>query len=257
MAQKIMTLLRAKTRAWATHLLLSVLVLLPVFLLVYFWWFPGPFFEAQDTAKIVWLLVGVDLVLGPVLTFVVYKPAKKSLKFDLSVIVLLQVAALAYGLWSIYSERPAFVVYAVDRYEVLAKKDITFAAAGLDGFKDPEGSMPSYAFAEMPLGEAFSQFQDSVLFGGQPDLERRPEFWIPHVQGRDAILSRAGTVGELIAAFPESAPALERAAARQGTAPEDTRYVPLVAKAGAFAAILDPETARVEQVVAVPDPWLD
>ena len=43
------------------------------------------------------LMIGVDVVIGPLLTLIVFDPKKKHLKFDLVVIAALQLAALAYG----------------------------------------------------------------------------------------------------------------------------------------------------------------
>lgn len=41
------------------------------------------------------LIMGADIVLGPLLTLVVYKAGKKSLRFDLACIVTLQAGAFS------------------------------------------------------------------------------------------------------------------------------------------------------------------
>ncbi len=248
--------LSVKTRAWLVHLGLSFAVLLPIFLLIYFWWFPGPFFRVQDTAHIIAVLIGVDLVLGPILTFIVYRPNKKGLKFDLTVIACVQLAALVYGVYAIHSERPAYVVFAVDRYVPLAAKDVDFERAGMSGFGEDRPGEPVYAFAEMPMGEAFQAFQDSVLFRGQPDLERRPEFWLPLATGREAILARARPLSELVDQRPGAKQAVTRASRRLDLTPETALFVPMPGKREDYAAIIDPESARVIGAVAV-DPWID
>ena len=53
-------------------------------------------------------------------------------------------------------------------------------AAGFDA-KPWRG--PATVVAYMPLGEEFQRFQDSVIFEGQPDLERRPEYWGEYPSG--------------------------------------------------------------------------
>lgn len=248
--------MQAKVRAWATHLALSFLVLLPVFLVIFLLWFPPPFFEVQATAGIIVVLIGVDLVLGPLLTFIVYKPGKKGLKFDLTVIVLLQLTALVYGTWSIHSERPTYVVFAVDRYEPLANKDVDFAAAGLEGFGEARWRGPIYAFAEMPFGEEFNRLQDGVIFRGEPDLERRPEYWRPLAVGRDAILASASPISELVDARPGVADALRQKAEALGLDPDAARFVPVMGKSKEFVGFLDPETAEIRGVLDV-DPFGD
>ena len=68
------------------------------------------------------ILIGVDVVLGPLLTLVVFNPAKKSLRIDLAVIAALQVAALVYGISVIAQARPAYVVFAGDRFTVIGRE---------------------------------------------------------------------------------------------------------------------------------------
>ena len=71
----------------------------------------------------------MDVVLGPVITFIIYKPKKKYLLLDLSIIALFQVAALSYGLHTIFQGRPTFVVFSVDRFETVRTIDIDPASA--------------------------------------------------------------------------------------------------------------------------------
>lgn len=248
--------LSAKVRAWLVHLVLSLVVLLPVVLLVTLWWFPRPFFQVLDTAHILAILVGVHLVLGPMLTFIVYVPNKKGMKFDLWVIALLQLAALTYGTFAIYSERPAYVVFAVDRYEALAAKDVAFERVGMTGFGEALPGEPVYAFAQMPMGQAYQTFLDGVMFRGQPDLERRPEFWLPLETGKDAILATARPLGVLMEQRPDAAQDLARMAERHDLNPATALFLPLPGKRDDYAALIDPVTAKVMDAIAI-DPWID
>jgi len=239
------------------HLVLSFCVLLPVLLLIFFRWFPHPFFEVQNAGPVVAILVGLQLIGFPILTFVVYAPGKKGLRFDLSVIATVQFAALLYGMHAIHSERPAYVVFAVDRYVPLAAKDVHFTRAAPQDFTDRLVAEPVYAFAEMPMGKAFADLQESVLFGGQPDLERRPEFWIPLAAGREAIVFSARPLTELMTQRPAAAQALSAAAARLDSEPAAALFLPMPGKREDFAAIIDPVTGKVISAVAVENPWLN
>ncbi len=248
--------LRTRLRAWAVHLGISALVMSPVFALIFLAWFPAPWFEVLDVLHIVGVLVGVDLVLGPLLTFIVYRPGKKGLKFDLAVIAVVQVAALVYGVVSIHSERPRWVSFAVDRYTPLAAKDVVFSGVDASRFDPLSLAGPRYVLAEMPTGDAFQQFQESVLFGGQPDLEARPEFWRPLEQAIPAVLAAAEPLSRLRQARPAHDQVLVAKAQALGLDPESTPWVPVMGKGREFVALLDPATAEVMDVVAV-DPWLD
>ncbi len=257
MAEPVRSLRSSKFRAWAWHLALSLLVLVPVLAVIVWLWYPGPLFALQGIGRLVQVLVVAHLVLGPLLTFVVFKPGKKHLTFDLVVIAILQVVALAYGTHTIWSERPRFVVFAVDRYEVLARLDVDFGRAGMAGFGEAKARGVTYAFAEMPLGQAFERFQDSVLFGGQPDLERRPEFWRPLDGPRvDAVLAAARPLDAFRARSGESFRPLREKAIGLGLDPETTFVTPVVGKGGEFLGYLDPATARLLGVLET-DPWLE
>jgi hypothetical protein len=78
-------------------------------------WYPPPYFTIDGGWTHLKILISIHLVIGPLLTFIVFKSGKPSLKFDLSCIVLLQLGALLYGRMIIYQQRPAFVVSSVDR----------------------------------------------------------------------------------------------------------------------------------------------
>jgi hypothetical protein len=75
-------------------------------------WYPGVLFFTDGGWQGLKLILAVDLVLGPLLTLVVYRPGKRGLKLDLGLIGALQVLALCVGLWFVYQERPLAMVYA-------------------------------------------------------------------------------------------------------------------------------------------------
>jgi hypothetical protein len=99
---------RARLRAAAIHLGLSVLVAAVTAMLVFAIWYPYPYREISGGRELFQLLVAVDIVLGPLLTFAVFNRAKPrgELRRDLAVIVVLQLAGLSYGLWTVHLARP-------------------------------------------------------------------------------------------------------------------------------------------------------
>lgn len=104
--------MRAKFQATGIHLLFSLLLVLVGFALLLMW-YPAWLFWADGGIQVLWLLIGVDLVLGPVLTLVVYNP-KKSLRerlLDVSLIILIQLAAFGYGMYQAYDQRSISLWY--------------------------------------------------------------------------------------------------------------------------------------------------
>ena len=95
--------LMVRTRASAIHLVASTVVAALAGALVFFLWYPLPFREIAGGRELFLLLVAIDVVLGPLITLAVFNPRKPRTELvrDLSVVVLLQLAALAYGLHTV------------------------------------------------------------------------------------------------------------------------------------------------------------
>jgi len=112
-----------RARAFWTHLAISSAIVGAACAVIFFVWYPYPYFQAAGAWNVLRVLIGVDLVLGPLLTLIVFKPGKRGLKSDLACIALVQIAALVYGLTVIHRERPYFMVFALDRFFLLSEPE--------------------------------------------------------------------------------------------------------------------------------------
>lgn len=103
----------ARFKMAGLHLLGSSIIVGLFLCIVYFIWYPYPYYIFHSVISATKLVVGVDLFLGPLLTFVVFNTAKpiKELKRDLSTIIFVQVLALSWGVHITHSVRPLFAVY--------------------------------------------------------------------------------------------------------------------------------------------------
>ena len=242
----------SKLRAALIHFCISAMVVGPVLAVIFFLWYPTPFFDIVGAWDVVRVLVGVDLVLGPFLTFIVYKKNKPRLKFDLAVIAVVQLTALVYGVDAIYQERPYYMVFAVDRFSVLAEKDVDAAELDRKRFKKPLVG-PIYALAQLPED---TQAQQALLFEilqGAPDIDRRPEFW--SVYEISAPLKRAKPLGHLAGGAPGLARLINRLAEANGHAVEQLVYLPAMGKQDDVSTlILDKSSGEVLATLPV-NPW--
>ncbi len=247
----------AKLKASLTHLALSGAVVGSIFLIIFFAWYPYPYFEIRGAGDIVLILISVDLVLGPLLTFIVYKPKKKTLVFDLSVIVIIQLAALVYGVSAIYEERPYFMVYAVDRFTLLAEKDVDFSQIEDQRLKEKPGVGPVMVLAKMPEDPQEKEaLMMEVVFEGKPDLDRRPEYWVPYRENLEIIFTRTKTLQELKTKRAPVADIVDKMVAKYSGGIDDLAFVPMIGKNGDFAVVLEKETGKLIDAIDV-DPWLD
>ncbi len=127
----------AKLKALAAHLLISVVLVGIALALMWWHWFPAPLFVTDGGGVGLKLLLLVDLVLGPLLTLVVFNPAKgrRQIALDLGVIALLQLAAYGAGLWSIHSVRVQAVAFHQGIFQAVTAplyKDQTIAPESWD-----------------------------------------------------------------------------------------------------------------------------
>lgn len=88
----------SRWKAAGIHLSANAVIGALALALIFLVWYPQPYSQAAGAGTLALLLLGVDLVLGPLLTLVVYRAGKKGLRFDLTLIVLMQLGAFAYGM---------------------------------------------------------------------------------------------------------------------------------------------------------------
>lgn len=98
-------------QAFGIHMAFSLVIFFILLICITQFWYPGILFDTGNGWKAISLIVGIDLILGPLFTLIIFNHNKKSLKFDLWVIALLQVVALIYGTWTIHSSRPLAIAY--------------------------------------------------------------------------------------------------------------------------------------------------
>lgn len=113
-----MTIWKDKFRAAGIHLSVSLAVAALAAWLVFGLWYPYPYREISGGRELFMLVTAVDVVLGPLMTLVVYNRTKSRREklLDFSVIGALQIAALCYGLWTVAQSRPVHMVFGYDRF---------------------------------------------------------------------------------------------------------------------------------------------
>lgn len=113
-----------RLKAFSYHLGISVLIALVSLYIIFMVWHPAPLATAVGVTHIFVMMLAIDVVLGPLLTLIVAKKGKKSLKFDLGVIVILQLAAFIYGIYNITISRPVYIAFDTLRFEVVQANNI-------------------------------------------------------------------------------------------------------------------------------------
>jgi hypothetical protein len=253
-SQRFSWLQTSRLRAFSRHLLLSLTIVSSVFALVFFVWYPTPFFAAVGAWSIIRILVGVDLVLGPALTLIVFKPGKRLLIVDVVVIAIVQISALIYGVTVLYQERPQFAVFALDRFHILSEQDVPEELrAPFDWIQKPV-SGPLLASARLPETlEERQRLLEETVFGGAPDIEQRPSLWVPYAEDIEAIIRKAYPIG-LMLASESSRARVERLIARLGAEESALGFYPILSVKNDACIIVDLNTGELLDVLDI-DPW--
>ncbi|MDR7016002.1 TfpX/TfpZ family type IV pilin accessory protein [Acinetobacter sp. 3657] len=233
------------------HLSISLIIVLFVVLLVFIIWYPFPLAKAVGVTHILLMLMMIDVIVGPVLGWLVYKEGKKTLIMDLTVIILIQLSALVYGIFTIQQGRPAWIVFNVDQFEVVRNNEIYHKNIMLaeSGFQKSPLLGPKFVavqFSEDPKQKQQEMF-DEVLNG--IFLSQRPERYNDLVKVKVDIQRRAqnlnlldqyndqGSVKEILKKYPQA-----------------TSFIPLKANAVDMTVLINTEKGEVIKIVDL-RPW--
>lgn len=241
----------SRISAVAIHLCASAGFALATFFLVYFVWYPRPLALATGILTIFLTLMTVDVVLGPVLTGIVYKVGKKSLRSDLTIIVSMQLAALSYGVWTIAAGRPAWLVFNVDRVDLVQAHELDgrYLAHTAPLYRHAPWTGPRWVASVNPEDPQMRSalVMESAL--GGPDLPQRIDLYRPIEQEVENIRAKSHPMAQLLRYNP--AAAVQKI---QSEWPQADAWLPLMAKARAMTVLVRKQDGKIIAVVDL-RPW--
>ncbi len=136
--------------AFAVHLGISLVIFAILGYIIVFQWYPDFFFASDGGWQGIRIVALVDLVLGPTLTLVVYKKGKPSLRFDLTVIALIQFVSLTAGVYVVFSERPIAMIFSNGSFTSMTADDYLQANQPVPDLSEFPGSPPVWISVILP-----------------------------------------------------------------------------------------------------------
>ena len=231
-----------RARAAGIHLLISAAVAVGAASLVFGVWFPGIYRQVAGGRDLFILVTSVDVVLGPLLTFAVFNLKKgwPHLRRDLAVIGVIQLAALVYGLVTVYGARPVAMVFESDRFRVVSVAQV--AMEELPKARPEYRSLPING--PWLLGaRAARQGEEAndALFQGLRGIDRaqRPQFWQPYADSTADALARARPLATLLARYPALADEVKDKLQALKVDEGSAKFLPLIGRGGDWVVILD------------------
>jgi hypothetical protein len=241
----------SRFQAFAIHLLISSAVLGSFLAFVFLVWYPHPVFILEGLVQIVWVLVGVDIVLGPALTLVVFKTGKPGLKRDLSIIAAIQIAGFIYGAHTFYVERPAFAVfYDSDKFEVIPASDMKDLGKLDPVLGHSKLGGPSIVFVDAPTEISELKKILEEMKKGAPPIHLRPEFYKPLKGNINKKFSLSRDLDKL-QAVPANETAIALFKSEYGERVNEFVYFPISGKVTARLLVIDRKSEMVVDTIGI------
>lgn len=229
-----------KLKAFSIHLCFSIFVSILAATLVFGFWYSYPYRVISGGNSLFLMVLGVDVIVGPLITFCVYN-AKKSPReklLDFSLIGALQLMALVYGLWTMYQARPVHVVFEYDRFVVIHAVEVPptdFSSLSLE--IDPLPLFGPTFISLQPVHEQDKLKFTMAALSGVP-VAAHPELWRAYADAKKEILKIARPAGDLLVRFPSQDAQVEESIRRAGMVLDKIVYLPVVSRGDQFWTIL-------------------
>ena len=233
------------------HFCISLFIASIVVGVVFFIWYPSPQAKAVNVTHIFLMMLMIDVIIGPVLGLLVYKDGKKTLKFDLAVIILIQLSALCYGVYSIAQGRPVWIVYSIDRFELIKNNEIIdqdIQKAQLE-YQHPSWLGPQLVAMQLSLnGEQRNKEMFNEVFSGI-SLAQHPERYV-NLNSVTAQIQQRVEKLELLSHYND--PVMVKEILTKY--PQANSFVPLKASAVDMTVLINKEKGEVVKIVDL-RPW--
>lgn len=243
---------------WALrHLLVSAVIAALLAIVAIKLWFPPPFWDISAAGLLFFTVIAVDIVCGPFLTLLLihFDKSRAARLIDFSLIGIIQISALIYGLYTLSESRPIAVVFEVDRFHVISFADIDNSKPeSIPDWVKPWGAEPVRILGVRNAKDTKEKMEsvDASLQGVEPG--QRPWWWQDYALSAPQVKARAKPLEELLAMHPDMASRIEADAARvlktfdgnEEKNPENLLWLPVVSrKSMDWVALIDPQSARI------------
>lgn len=232
---------RAKLKAFGIHFGLSAAIFAVILAVVVHAWYPPPFFWIDGGLQITALAAAVDVVAGPLLTLVVYRPGKRGLPMNFALIAAIQAGALAWGVGALYAQRPvlaAYVGHKLNSIYPVTEAQVRAGGLPLEELRGLSQSRPPLVYIELPEDEAeAAQVLSSVSHSVLRQTERFRSVDAARMQ-------------RILHDTNRETPEARRFIAEHGGRGEAFAFVPLIGRFGEALLVLSATDAALVGVLA-------
>jgi hypothetical protein len=236
--------------AASLHLAISVAIAVAVIAAMFFLWYPAPYFQAMGGGGLLMLIVGVDVVLGPLITLIIFNTKKKSLKFDLTCVAIVQVVALAYGVSTMFQARPVYTVFNKDRFDVVIAADMSDkerAKVTDAAFKSIPLTGPQIVVMETPTD--MKEIQRMLVSG--IDSRAFSQYYVAYDSKAKEAATAAKPLAQIQKTNPAAAEKLRAFLTTKALDESKVGFLPLYTRNEDMTVVLDKETGKILAIAPV------
>ncbi len=251
-----MTKIGFRLRASGLHLCGSATVLTLVLGGLYAGWYRWPGWYLTGAAHMAGIMAGVDVALGPLLTLLIADSAKsrRELARDIGVIVLVQLAALAYGATSLWQGRPVYYTFSEDRLEVVQASELDAAESALALRENPAFAPHWYratrwVWAPLPPDpQERAAIIRAALTGGK-DVIERPRYFKPWSAGLPELRRRLKPVDRLVLYSRGQKQVLRQQMQALGLDPAQASTLFMIGRGDPLLVVFDPDSLAIRAML--------
>ncbi|MET3121576.1 hypothetical protein AAKU67_001160 [Oxalobacteraceae bacterium GrIS 2.11] len=180
-------------RASLIHLVASAFVLLLVFLLISRVWYPGVLFSKSAGVPLLKIIIAVDVIVGPFITLIIFDAKKKLIKLDMAIILLFQISFMLCGMWTVFSSRPAFIVFTGHAFYMVRANEIEhqdLSKVETKQFKHLPLFGPEFVGTNEPKDLSI---RNDIAFAGLSGMgiQNLPQYYVPFSEVRNQVIAAA------------------------------------------------------------------
>jgi hypothetical protein len=244
--------MKFRLKAFSLHLLSSATVLTLILGSLYLGWYRWPGWHLTDVTQVVLVMVCVDVVLGPTLTFIIanQKKSRRELTRDIGIIVVVQLCALIYGSVSLWNGRPLYYAFSESVLQLVQAYDIEAAEADAGRRQNPGlaphwYSLPRWIWAPLPqASDEREKIVASAVTGGD-DVISMPKYFKPWEDGLPSLRKQLKKVDDVAYFAKSEKKKLKERMKAAGLADDQLNTMPLTGRGHPLLAVFDPVTLKI------------
>jgi len=243
-------------KAFGLHVTASTCLFLLALGTLYFGWYRWPGWYLTGATTIVLMMAGIDVVLGPLLTFVIANPNKprRVIARDIAIIATVQLAAMGYGLTTLWQGRPLYYTFSTKFLEMVQASDLSPEAVALGRKLNPQFapywySRPRWVYAPMPSDEKVWRQIVANSIGGGDDIIQMPRYFQPWQQGTAELRKTLRPVAKMTELTDHAKQVAGERMRELGVTADQPVALPMLGRKNPIVGVIDPATGRIRALL--------